>query len=405
MAWHSSGSPWSSSRRMSGWCRPNSAIARGMRVAPAVANQPSRSRPVRRPARACSSRSAAARRPRTSPALATRTRPGSVSTTPRGPRTTKVTPASRSREAICCDTADGVYAREQAAAVKEPQRTTSTRIWRRRTSSIKYSLMEGKDIVACAKASGRIGLGRHVCSPWRPPAHSPAGPAADAGTTGGGRPRNRRHGRRRDLRARRGDGRDGRSGRPARLSAGLRGLAGDRPALCRAGLPAAAGRWRLRLRPGGARPRVGVPHGLGLLGGVRAAVRVRDPWVRRLPERGHRVAGPPGSGRPRHRLHRLEPSRGEGIRAGPNPRGPDRPGRTGRLRRLGAARARPDPVAALRPPRRQRGAGGLAAGVPVLWRLRHGRRRRGGGTTPRAQSPPAILLTLAAVLGLYLTVT
>src|SRR5215217_8922151 len=40
------------------------------------------------------------------------------------------------------------------------------------------------------------------------------------------------------------------------------------------------------------------------------------------------------------------------------------------------------------PQRRQRGAGGLAAGVPVLWRLRHGRRRRGGGTTPRAQSPP-----------------
>ena len=181
-------------------------------------------------------------------------------------------------------------------------------------------------------------------------AHSPADPAADAGPPGGGRPGHRRHGRRRDLRARRGDGRDGRSGRSARLSPGLRRLAGDRPALCRAGLPVAAGRRRLRLRPGGARPRVGVPHGLGLLGGVRAAVRVRDPWVRRLPERGHRVAGPPGSGRPRHRLHRLEPSRGEGIRAGPDPRGPDRPGRTGRLRRLGAARARPDPVAALRPP-------------------------------------------------------
>ena len=33
----------------------------------------------------------------------------------------------------------------------------------------------------------------------------------------------------------------------------------------------------------------------GATGGVRTAVRVRDPWVRRLPERGHRVAGPLGA--------------------------------------------------------------------------------------------------------------
>ena len=84
------------------------AIAAGMIDAPALGKATRRRRPPRRPAIASSSASASDSRARITSAWATSARPASVRCTPRARRSTSTVPASRSRAAICWETADCV---------------------------------------------------------------------------------------------------------------------------------------------------------------------------------------------------------------------------------------------------------------------------------------------------------
>ena len=104
----SSGSRGASVTSTPGWRSRKRAIARGAIVAPAVGNDTIRRRPPRMPAIASSSASASASRARITSACATSARPASVMRTPRALRSTSTVPASRSRAAICWETADCV---------------------------------------------------------------------------------------------------------------------------------------------------------------------------------------------------------------------------------------------------------------------------------------------------------
>ena len=104
----SSGSRGASVTSTPGWRSRKRAIARGAIVAPAVGKETSRSRPPRMPAIASNSASASASRARITSAWATSARPASVRCTPRALRSTSTVPASRSRAAICWETADCV---------------------------------------------------------------------------------------------------------------------------------------------------------------------------------------------------------------------------------------------------------------------------------------------------------
>ena len=102
------GSAGSSVSSTAGWRSRKRAIASGMIDAPALGKAASRRRPPRRPAMASSSASASDSRARIASACSTSARPASVRRTPRALRSTSVVPASRSRAAICWETADCV---------------------------------------------------------------------------------------------------------------------------------------------------------------------------------------------------------------------------------------------------------------------------------------------------------
>src|SRR4051812_4634083 len=103
-------------------------------VAPAVAKEPSRSRPLSSSASASSWDSAVASRPRITSACSTSSSPAGVRRTPRAGRATRRAPASASSGAIWRGAAGWVKASASAAAEKEPCAATSRRTRRRRTS-------------------------------------------------------------------------------------------------------------------------------------------------------------------------------------------------------------------------------------------------------------------------------
>src|ERR1700733_3611272 len=110
-------------------------MASGTRSAPAVGNAPSVTTRVPSPNRRSSSSislvSASSRAARSA-----RSFPASVSSIPRGTRSSSGTPTSRSRIAICWETAGWVRNSAVAAAVNEPPSATAAKMRSRRRSSI-----------------------------------------------------------------------------------------------------------------------------------------------------------------------------------------------------------------------------------------------------------------------------
>ncbi|CAM5397829.1 hypothetical protein SGLAM104S_01029 [Streptomyces glaucescens] len=111
-------------------------MASAMKCRTVVAPVATRTEPVSPPARSRSRRSARSRPAMPSAAAASSTRPAAVGTTPRGRRSSRLTPVSRSSRLTCWLTADWVHPRSRATALRLPARHTATNT--RRSSSVMH---------------------------------------------------------------------------------------------------------------------------------------------------------------------------------------------------------------------------------------------------------------------------